>query len=210
MICESFTLLFYYNIYYQFMQNFHGYFPREFCCISPLEFFQGCQLTRGPGFQNSDKIIIPKSSLEPLISRPARDNLYVLRLMNPMNSNCTFVGIADFIAPEGSILVPDSIMCDLECKVGDRLLVNTLSVPPAEYAKIVLPKELMRLAEENCVINLLAVIEFSLKNHTLLFVKKQVLIKIFEKSWYIEVKELRPSSVCSILNTDLKVDIEAK
>lgn len=190
---------------------FHKYFSKEFICnsINSSDKILPCDYSK---YESSDKIILPTSTLN-IFATSSRDNLYVLRILNPKNSKYVFVGVADFFSPERVMYSPKWIMDYISAENGDKIYVDAISVPQVSYAKFKMPPEidkiLTNITDKSRVssLNIKAVLEFILTNHCLLFLGKKIQAKIFEKIWEFEVIALKPVNIGSITNVDLQIDI---
>lgn len=188
---------------------FHNFFSKEFICnnINLSDKISKRDLLK---YESSDKIILPVSSLNILASY-SKDNLYVLRIMNPKNSKYAFVGIGDFSAPERIMFVPSWLMEYICARSGDKIYVDAISVPQVSYAKIKMPSELNMILSTvdktiTSALNIKAILEFVLRNHCLLFLGKKIQARIFDKVWEFEVVALKPVNIGCIVNTDVHLD----
>ena len=188
---------------------FHKFFTKEFICNS-IDLCDKLSTRDLLKYESSDKIILPASALS-IFASSSRDNLYVLRLMNPKNSKYAFVGIGDFCSPERVMFAPKWIMDYMSCQNGEKIYVDAISVPQVSYAKIKIPDELNKVLNSNdksvASLNIKAVLEFILTNHCLLFLGKKIRARIFEKIWEFEVEALKPVNIGSITNADVQLEI---
>lgn len=151
-------------------------------------------------YNSSDKVIVPEESLNDLANN-SKENIYVLRLTNPKNSQQVYVSIGDFSAPHNNIFLPDWVMQSLTIKNNDMIHVDAVSVPPVSEVKIKIPKDIDQKDD------IKVVIEFLLKNHTILYIGKTISTRVFEKSFLFDIVDLKPGKVGTIANLDVKLEI---
>ena len=150
-------------------------------------------------YQSSDKIILPQSSLQPLAQ--SNSTLYVLRITNKVNHKYTFVCAHAFNAPERNMFVPSWVLQLTQTVTGERMYVDAIGVPVITEISIKVPAGFSKLQ------NPLAVIEFSLRNHSILFTGKKISINIFDKQYIVEIVSMSPSNIGNITNADIKLSL---
>ena len=179
---------------------FHNFFKRELFCNS-INLHIDLSKKELLKYEASDKIFLPKSALCTFASY-SKDNIYLLKIFNPKSFEYAFVGVADFSAPDRMTFIPNWLMDYISIKNGDNIYVDAISVPKITYAQFKMPIELKEIN-----IDIKSVLEFSLRNHCLLFLGKKIQAKIFEKIWEFEVIKLNPINVGNIVNLDVQLDI---
>lgn len=148
-------------------------------------------------FQNGDKAILPISALQELSNLDV--SLYVLRVSNPKSGKFTFVCATEFTAPENSMYIPDWVFEKIECQHTDNVHVDAATIPVITDVTVRIPKGLY---------NPLPIVEFALRNHSLMFMKKKLIIKMFEKQYIFEIIRLEPANLGSIIHADVKLKTE--
>jgi len=151
-------------------------------------------------YQNSDKIILPRDSLETLSIEDS--NLYVLRITNPHTVAYTFVCASDFSAPERTMFVPDWVLEATGTNSGTRLYVDAIGIPVVTEVTIKVPSGFSKLQ------NPMSIIEYCLRNHSIIFLHKKFNINMFEQQYEFEVIEMKPANIGNITMADVKLSIE--
>lgn len=98
--------------------------------------------------------------------------------------------------------IPPWVIKALEVKHNEMVHADAVSVPKITEVQIKVPDEI-KAAE----INIKVIIEFLLRNHTLLFLGKLLSITMFSREFQFEVTHLRPSHVGIITNSDVRLDL---
>lgn len=150
-------------------------------------------------YQNSDKIILPQSSITQLAQVDSK--LYVLRVVHPKTKKITFVCASDFSAPERTMYVPDWVLASLGGSSGDRLFVDLIKIPVATEVTVKVPLGFQKLS------NPMSIIEYCLRNHSIMFKAKKFSINMFEKVYTFEIVNMKPANIGNIANADVKLSI---
>jgi hypothetical protein len=166
-------------------------------------------------YESSDKVIIPNRFLK-IIERnlsfnngihkdeiqSESGNQIFLRFTNKKNKNEVYTSIGEFCEDDKFVYMPNWLMDTLDIKSGERINIDSVSLPKVEYVKFTIPQEF-----KDANINSIPVLEYCLKHHTTLYITKMLNIHMFEKIYTISVAEIKPDYACTILNSDVKYDI---
>jgi len=113
-------------------------------------------------------------------------------------------GVLEFVADEGMVYMPYWMMQNLSLSEGDVVQFKSASLPKGTYVKLQ-PHTSTFLD----ISNPKAVLERSLRTFTCLTVGQFFRISYNDRTYDIDVIELKPSSAVSIVETDCEVDFAA-
>jgi hypothetical protein len=150
-------------------------------------------------YQKSDKVILPLKSLEYLAN--SNSDLYVLRVTNPKTSKYTFVCASSFTAPIHKMYVPSWVLHTTDTHIGDKLYADLISVPIITHVTIKVPKIFSKISNSQ------SIIEYSLRNHSILFLQKKIQVKLFDKIFDFEIISLKPANIGNITNADVNLEL---
>lgn len=171
-------------------------FRREYACY-PVSFVGKDELEKG------NKILLPQSALHQL----ARMNItwpMLFEVRNPSASRMTHSGVLEFVAEEGICYMPYWIMQNLLLKEGEPVEVSNATLPKGQYVKLQpVTKDFLDVSNPR------AVLENAFRNYATLTVGDNVVIQYCDKTYEIEVVELKPANAVSIIETDIQVDFKA-
>lgn len=169
------------------------------------EYYSGYSVAMLPGQEREDverggKIIMPPSALETLtrlnISYPM-----LFRLKNPRNRRITHCGVLEFVADEERVYLPHWMMNNLTLEEGDRVEVESTSLPVATFSKF---QPLS--ADFLDIYNPKAVLENTLRVFACLTTGDVINIKYNQKNYELSVLETQPGDAVSIIECDMNVD----
>eukprot|EP00922_Rhytidocystis_sp_ex-Travisia-forbesii_P051999 GHVS01077179.1.p1 GENE.GHVS01077179.1~~GHVS01077179.1.p1 ORF type:complete len:318 (+),score=21.08 GHVS01077179.1:569-1522(+) len=173
-----------------------GRFRKHYACY-PVSFAGKDVMEKG------NKILLPQSALHQL----ARMNItwpMLFEMTEPNTGRMTHSGVLEFIAEEGTCYMPYWMMQNLLLKEGDIVQVVNTSLPKGQYVKLQpVTKDFLEVSNPR------AVLENAFRNYATLTVGDNVVIQYLDKSYEIEVVELKPSPAVSIIETDIQVDFQA-
>eukprot|EP00922_Rhytidocystis_sp_ex-Travisia-forbesii_P051994 GHVS01077174.1.p1 GENE.GHVS01077174.1~~GHVS01077174.1.p1 ORF type:complete len:327 (+),score=28.59 GHVS01077174.1:235-1215(+) len=173
-----------------------GRFRKHYACY-PVSFVGKDVMEKG------NKILLPQSALHQL----ARMNItwpMLFEMTNPNTGRMTHSGVLEFVAEEGTCYMPYWMMQNLLLKEGDIVQVVNTSLPKGQYVKLQpVTKDFLEVSNPR------AVLENAFRNYATLTVGDNVVIQYLDKSYEIEVVELKPSPAVSIIETDIQVDFQA-
>eukprot|EP00922_Rhytidocystis_sp_ex-Travisia-forbesii_P052000 GHVS01077180.1.p1 GENE.GHVS01077180.1~~GHVS01077180.1.p1 ORF type:complete len:325 (+),score=30.90 GHVS01077180.1:383-1357(+) len=173
-----------------------GRFRKHYACY-PVSFAGKDVMEKG------NKILLPQSALHQL----ARMNItwpMLFEMTEPNTGRMTHSGVLEFIAEEGTCYMPYWMMQNLLLKEGDIVQVVNTSLPKGQYVKLQpVTKDFLEVSNPR------AVLENAFRNYATLTVGDNVVIQYLDKSYEIEVVELKPAPAVSIIETDIQVDFQA-
>ena len=152
--------------------------------------------------ENGDKIVLPASALDMLarlqIEYPM---LFKLSHVTRRGTHTTHCGVMEFSAQEGRCYLPYWMMQNLLLKEGSIVKIKNVSLKKATYIKFrPQTKDFLDISNPK------AVLEKSLRTYTCMTKGDQICIPYNDKKYYIDVLEVRPDGVASIIETDVSID----
>lgn len=169
------------------------------------EYYSGFSVAMLPGQEREDvekggKIIMPPTALETL----TRLNItypMLFKLRNPKTKRITHCGVLEFVADEEKIYLPHWMMMNLTLEEGDRVEVESTSLPVATFSRFQ-PQSPDFLD----IYNPKAVLENTLRGFACLTAGDIINIKYNQKNYELSVLETQPGSAVSIIECDMNVD----
>ena len=163
------------------------------------------------GLSQGDKILLPPSALQTLMGRvPSahmpRPMLFKLTLAGSDHTP-RHVGVLEFSAPEGSVVVPLWIMRSMGVSDGDMLVVESATLPKGTFAKLQpLSEEFATLEDpkgtlERCITGVF----------TTLSKGDSIIVPVEHLGLEVEVfvVDLQPEDAVCVVDTELEVDFAA-
>ncbi|KAL2527004.1 ubiquitin fusion degradation 1 [Abeliophyllum distichum] len=148
-----------------------------------------------------DKIVMPVSALHELMNRetPYPWLFQIKKYYNPVGvSHC---GVLEFTADEGSIVVPDWMMENLNLQQGDLVMVESALLPAGKYMK--LQPHSTRFIQLS---NPKAVLEKNLRNFSCLSTGDTIMINHNDEKFFINILETKPGPAICLIGTDCEAD----
>jgi ubiquitin fusion degradation protein 1 len=171
------------------------YFETHFQCYSTA-------MAGRANLEDGDKILLPPSALDTL-ARMNVDFPMLFELTNETMGKKTHCGVLEFSAEEGRCYIPFWMMQNLLMEEGGLLKVKNVSLSKATFVK---------LRAQSCdfldISNPRAVLEVTLRKFTCLSVGDCICIRHSDRTYYIDVREVKPNGAASIIETDCSVDFE--
>ncbi|KAM1290654.1 hypothetical protein ACFX14_017881 [Malus domestica] len=185
---------FYGGIYEEPGSNFNS-FEQLYRCY-PVSFINKEHLEKG------DKIVMPPSALDRLVSNLQVDYPMLFELSNPGNSGrVAHCGVSEFVADEGLMYLPYWMMKKLLLQEGDIVRVKNKSLVKGTYMK--LQPHAMNFLD---ISDPKAVLETALRRYSCLATGDIIMVPYNNKEYYIDVIETNPSPAICIIDTDCEVD----
>ncbi len=155
----------------------------------------------------SDKIILPASVLDTLISQSNDSNPLpsplTFKMESPINGQLTHVGVREFSAPEGYVYLPPVVADKLQLKPGAAVNISLSELPKGSYLQI-------KPLEAGYHINdWRALFESKLHSSYTTLTKNEIL-QIDDHTGRVYkflVSDLKPSDAVCIVDTDVDLDI---
>ncbi|RLN22488.1 hypothetical protein C2845_PM07G09420 [Panicum miliaceum] len=173
-----------------------------------------------PHLETGDKVILPASALHRLASlRIEYPMQFELRSCSnasgdadagggggataaqasaPRTSHC---GVLEFVADEGTVVMPGWMMENLRLRAGDAVRVRSASLPKGTYVKL-----RPHTAAFMDVSNLKAVLEKTLRAFSCFTTGDTIVVAYNNRSYRIDIVETKPATAVSIIDTDCEVD----
>ncbi|XP_025815546.1 ubiquitin fusion degradation protein 1 homolog [Panicum hallii] len=153
-----------------------------------------------PHLEAGDKVILPASALHRLASLHIEYPMqFELRSSSaPRASHC---GVLEFVADEGTVVMPGWMMENLRLQAGDAVRVRSAALPKGTYVKL-----RPHAAAFLDVSNLKAVLEKTLRAFSCFTTGDTIVVAYNNRSYLIDIVETRPATAVSIIDTDCEVD----
>ncbi|CAN6699397.1 unnamed protein product [Malus baccata var. baccata] len=152
--------------------------------------------------EKGDKIIMPLSALDRLLSNLQINYPMLFELSNPGNSGrVAHCGVLEFVADEGLTFLPYWMMKKLLLQDGDLVQVKNKSLVKGTYMK--LQPHTMEFLD---VSDPKDVLETALRSYSCLATGDTFMVPYNNKEYYIDVIETKPSPAICIIDTDCEVD----
>ena len=127
--------------------------------------------------------------------------LFKLSHVTKRGTHTTHCGVMEFSAQEGRCYLPYWMMQNLLLKEGSIVKVKNVSLKKATYVKFrPQTKDFLDISNPK------AVLEKSLRTYSCMTKGDQICIPYNDKKYYIDVLEVRPDGVASIIETDVSID----
>lgn len=161
-----------------------------------------CDVHLQADLDKGDKIILPPSAL---------DTLARLAVSYPMQFQVTsaagmttHVGVLEFVAEEGRAYFPYWLLTSLAVTEGDMVTLRNAVLPRGTYVKFrPLSSDFLAISNPK------AVLEASLRAFSCLSRGDSVAIAYNNKTYWIDVLDVKPGDAISIVEADVNVDFEA-
>ncbi|KAH3762493.1 ubiquitin fusion degradation protein 1 [Pelomyxa schiedti] len=150
------------------------------------------------------KIILPPSALETLIRLRIQYPMQ-FKLTNPRYPHLTtHAGVLEFTAEEGRCYLPEWLKEQLALVEGsDVVFITSAFLYPATFCK------LQPFSDDFLqVTNPRVILEKALRNFSALSVGDQIPIKFGNKTYLVCVRELKPASAVSVVETDVSIEFD--
>ena len=154
------------------------------------------------GLDEGDKILLPPSALDTL----ARMNVeypMLFEVTNEVIGKKTHCGVLEFSAEEGRCYMPHWMLQNLLIEEGSLVRVKNVSLSKCTFVKF--RAQSVDFLE---ISNHRAVLEVTLRKFTCLTVGDTIAIPYADKTYYLDVREVKPNNAASIIETDCNVDFE--
>jgi ubiquitin fusion degradation protein 1 len=148
---------------------------------------------------NSDKIILPASILEILISMEVQ---YPLTFEIVTNQKKTHCGVLEFTSDEGTCFIPQWIMKNLELKEGDNIYIRNVALTQATFIKFKPCLSFLEISDPR------AVLEYILRSFSCVTIGDNLQFDYNFKTYHLEVIEVLPKKACCIIESDIEVEFE--
>lgn len=148
---------------------------------------------------NTDKIILPVSILELLISMEVQ---YPLTFEIVTNQKKTHCGVLEFTSDEGTCFIPQWIMTNLELKEGDNIYLRNVPLTQATFIKFKPCLSFLEISDPR------AVLEYILRSFSCVTIGDKLQFDYNFKIYTLEIIEVLPKKACCIIESDIEVEFD--
>lgn len=149
-----------------------------------------------------NKIIMPESALDRLMSIPNIEYPMMFEIQNPSSGKTSHCGVLEFTSSsDGVVFIPNWMMQNLKLQEGSDVKLMNARLPKGSFIKLQ-----PHTSDFLGIPNPKQLLEATLKNFSCLTNGDTILITREGKSFYIDIVEIKPSSAVSIVDTDCEVD----
>lgn len=177
-------------------------YERELLCYSFTfmhEMFQHSKLNNKYHL-NDDKIILPEVVIDTLMKFEV-EGPYMFQLQNRNTKKSIYVGVIDFTANNCTTYVPNRMMKELDIKEGERININSVTLPKCTQVTIGMSKEFSENHDPK------GVLEYNLRGKACLYLNQKIQIEYTGDTYILEVLNLEPADQVSILNSDISLNL---
>lgn len=148
---------------------------------------------------NGDKIILPVSILDTLISMEVQYPLIFELITNQSKTHC---GVLEFTAEEGSCFVPTWIMRNLYINEGDSIYIRNVPLQQADFIKFKPDINFLDLSDPR------AVLEYILRTFSCVTIGDNLTFEYNNKEYVLQVTDVKPKKACCIIEADIEVEFD--
>ena len=146
-----------------------------------------------------DKIIIPSSILDTLMSMDIQFPFIFEIITNDKKTNC---GVLEFTAEEGSCFIPRWIMQNLNIKNGDKIYIRNVYLNTASFIKFKPDLKFLDISDSR------AVLEYILRSFTCVTIGDKLNFEYNSKQYILEIMDVKPKKSCCIIDADIEVEFD--
>lgn len=152
-----------------------------------------------PFLQNGDKINLPESILETLITMEVQYPLIFEIVTNQKKTHC---GVLEFSADEGSCFIPQWIMNNLQIKEGDMIYIRNIPLEKATFIKFKPEVKFLELSNQR------ATLEYILRSFSCVTIGDKLHFDYNNNQYILEVMDVKPKKACCIIEADIEVEFD--
>ncbi|CAL4894255.1 unnamed protein product [Urochloa decumbens] len=172
-----------------------GTFEQTYRCLPP-------SAAATPHLEDGDRVLLPPSALHRLTSLHVDYPMLFELRSGSAADRASHCGVLEFVAMEGTVVMPRWMMSNLRLDEGDHVHLRTAAaLPKGTYVKL-----RPHAAAFLDVSNPKAVLEKTLRAFACLTTGDTIMVSYNGRSYYIDVVETRPAAAVSIIETDCEVD----
>jgi ubiquitin fusion degradation protein 1 len=161
--------------------------------VASMSFFGGDR----PHLEEEGKVILPTSALAELDIEQTTPMLFALK----SHSREMHVGVLEFTAPEGRILLPYWMMENLRVEEGHTVDIFPRTLPKGKFAKFQPHTQAFVM-----ISNPKVVLEKTLRTFSALTKGDVIRVLYNHNAYYLTVLETKPDNAISIIETDLLME----
>ena len=148
---------------------------------------------------NGDKIILPVSILDTLITMEVQYPLTFELITNQTKTHC---GVLEFTAEEGICFIPLWIMKNLYINDGDSIYIRNVALQKASFIKFKPDMKFLDLSDPR------AVLEYTLRTFSCVTIGDKLTFEYNNKEYILEVTDVKPKKACCIIEADIEVEFD--
>ncbi|KVI09859.1 ubiquitin fusion degradation protein 1 homolog [Cynara cardunculus var. scolymus] len=149
---------------------------------------------------SGNMIIMPPSALNHLASLPVSYPMH-FRLQNTITGHHSHSGVLEFTAQEGFVLLPTSMMNNMQLESGDLVNIKNATLPKGTYIKIQPhATKFITLSDHK------SLLEKAFRDFACLTTGDVVVINHGEEKYVVNILETKPSPAISLFDTDCEVE----
>jgi ubiquitin fusion degradation protein 1 len=176
-------------------------FQKEYICM-PINYLQDIKNKKEiKRLDSSDSIILPSSALEHLSKFDVKYP-YFFRVQSKNLGLYHYCNVIEFTAEDRFVYVPGWIMQELFIGDTDRVYINSVTLQKGEKVKFKVDKNFLELDNPSVVL------ERKLRSLNTLSMNQILNIQFVGDTYKLEVIEISPDNIISIIDTNLKVEFE--
>lgn len=168
-------------------------FEQTYRCYSASSFNR-------PQLEGGDKVIMPASALARLATMRIEYPM-LFELHNAAAERTSHCGVLEFVAEEGTIIMPYWMMQNMLLQEGDTVRVRSATLPKGTYVKLQ-----PHTSDFLDISNPKAILEKTLRTFSCLTTGNSIVVAYNNKQYHIDIVEAKPASAVSIIETDCEVD----
>eukprot|EP00916_Digyalum_oweni_P026956 GHVL01044246.1.p1 GENE.GHVL01044246.1~~GHVL01044246.1.p1 ORF type:complete len:333 (+),score=56.90 GHVL01044246.1:337-1335(+) len=153
-----------------------------------------------------DRIILPASALQDLITQTtSTDHVYLFKLQ-PREGRVTHCGVSEFTADEGTVRISRRLYKQLNMSdTNHKIIIYHAHLPNGTYCKL----KPLSDGFSKLNIDIGSFMEEQLKHHSALTRGDKLTISYASDDYDFIVQEIKPEDAVSLINTDIVVDIDS-
>ena len=148
---------------------------------------------------NGDKIILPVSILDTLITMEVQYPLTFEIITNQTKTHC---GVLEFTAEEGNCFIPIWIMNNLYINDGDSIYIRNVALQKATFINFKPNIKFLDLYDSRDVV------EYILRTFSCVTIGDKLTFEYNNKEYILEVIDVKPKKACCIIEADIEVDFD--
>lgn len=152
-----------------------------------------------PIIENGDKLILPASILDKLITLEI-DYPFTFEVIT--NQGKTHCGVLEFSAEEGTCFIPLWIMNNLDINEGDSIYIRNISLQKASFIKFKPEVKFLELSDPR------ATLEYILRSFSCVTIGDKLHFHYNNKLYILDIVDVKPKKACCIIDADIEVEFD--
>jgi len=146
-----------------------------------------------------DKIILPSSILDTLIELEIEFPMTFEIVSKHYKTHCSVI---EFVAEEGTCIIPEWIMKNLDINEGDFIYIRNVSLSKASFIKFKPELMFLELSDPR------AVLEYILRSFSCVTIGDKLYFDYNFKEYILHVIDVKPKKACCIIDADIEVEFD--